>query len=49
MNTFLINIYQFYLKNKYYIEVIYNNYANTFINMSWDEVFNIIYIFFFLW
>ena len=47
MNTFLINIYQFYLKNKYYIEVIYNNYANTFINMSWDEVFNIVYIFFF--
>ena len=47
MNTILINIYQFYLKNKYYIEVIYNNYANTFINMSWDEVFNIVYIFFF--
>lgn len=45
--NFLTNIYQFYIKKLYYIEVLYNNYFNTFINMSWDEVFNILYIFFF--
>lgn len=47
MNFFLISIYQFYLKNKYYIELLYNNYTNVFVNMSWDGVFNILYIFFF--
>ena len=47
MSVFLVNIYQFYIKNKYYIEILYNNYTNTFINMSWDEVFNIVYLFFF--
>ena len=45
---FLINIYQFYIKEKYYIDIVYNNYINFFGNMSWDEVFNFIYILFFI-
>lgn len=41
------NCYKFYLKEKYYIETIYNKNINIFINISWDEVFNILYIYFF--
>lgn len=43
------SLYKNYLKKKYYLEIIINNkFANVFINMSWDEVFNIVYILFFL-
>lgn len=45
---FLINFYQFYLKIQYYIMTIYKHYINIFINTSWDQVFNILYILFFL-
>jgi len=44
----LMNIYQFYIKNKYYINVFYNNYINFFINLSWDGVYNKLYLIFFL-
>jgi len=44
----LMNIYQFYIKNKYYINVFYNNYINVFINLSWDGVYNKLYLIFFL-
>jgi len=41
--------YKFFLKDKYYIETIYNKNIHIFINnIAWDEVFNIIYILFFL-
>jgi len=43
----LETLYKFYLKEKHYIEIMCNKYINTFINMSWDEVFNILYILFF--
>ena len=39
--------YKFYLKLKYYIEIIFNKFINIFIDISWDEVFNIVYILFF--
>ncbi len=39
--------YKFYLKLKYYIEIIFNKFINIFIDVSWDEVFNIVYILFF--
>ena len=39
--------YKFYIKNKYYAEVIFNKIANIFIDISWDKVFNIVYILFF--
>ena len=39
--------YKFYLKLKYYIEVIFNKFISIFIDISWDEVFNIVYILFF--
>ena len=41
-------LYKYYLKIKYYLEIINNKFAYIFINMSWDEIFNIIYILFFL-
>lgn len=40
------NIYNFYIKEKYYIDIIFFNYLNIFGNMSWDKVFNIVYILF---
>jgi NADH-quinone oxidoreductase subunit J len=40
--------YKFYLKLKYYIEIIFNKYINIFIDMSWDTVFNLLYIYFFI-
>lgn len=39
--------YKFYLKLKYYFEIIFNKFINIFIDISWDEVFNIVYILFF--
>jgi len=42
------NTYKFYLKEKYFIETIYNKNLNIFANISWDEVFNITYVLFFL-
>lgn len=39
--------YKFYLKLKYYFEIIFNKFINIFIDVSWDEVFNIVYILFF--
>ena len=39
--------YKFYLKLKYYLEIIFNKFINIFIDISWDEVFNIVYILFF--
>lgn len=41
------NLYKFYLKKKYYLEIINNKLAYIFVNMSWDEIFNTIYIIFF--
>lgn len=41
-------LYKYYLKQKYYFEIVNNKFTNIFINMSWDEVFNIVYILFFL-
>lgn len=41
-------LYKYYLKKKYYLEIINNKLTNIFINMSWDEVFNIVYVLFFL-
>lgn len=42
-------LYKNYLKKKYYLDIILTNkLTNIFINMSWDEVFNIAYILFFL-
>lgn len=41
-------LYKYYLKQKYYLEIVNNKFTNIFINMSWDEVFNIVYILFFL-
>lgn len=42
------DLYKFYLKSKYYIEIIYNKYINIFVDISWDQVLNILYIYFFL-
>lgn len=41
-------LYKCYLKQKYYLEILNNKFTSIFINMSWDEVFNIVYILFFL-
>jgi NADH-quinone oxidoreductase subunit J len=42
------SLYKFFLKDKYYLETIYNKNIYLFANnIAWDEVFNIIYIFFF--
>jgi NADH:ubiquinone oxidoreductase subunit 6 (subunit J) len=42
------DFYKFFLKDKYYIETLYNKNINIFINnMAWDKVFNIVYILFF--
>ena len=53
MNFFLINIYEFYIKNQYYIITIYNKYISNLGNMlwdniQWDNIYNILYILFFL-
>jgi NADH-quinone oxidoreductase subunit J len=40
-------LYKYYLKKKYYLEIINNKFTYIFINMSWDEIFNIVYILFF--
>ena len=52
MNFFLINIYEFYIKNQYYIITIYNKYISNLGNMlwdniQWDNIYNILYILFF--
>lgn len=39
--------YKFYLKLKYYVEIIFNKFISIFIDISWDEVFNIVYVLFF--
>ena len=40
--------YKFFLKDKYYIETLYNKNISIFINnVAWDKVFNIVYILFF--
>lgn len=42
-------LYKNYLKKKYYLDIIITHkFGNFFTNMSWDEVFNITYILFFL-
>ena len=42
------DFYKFFLKDKYYIETLYNKNINIFINnIAWDKVFNIVYILFF--
>lgn len=53
MNFFLINIYEFYIKKQYYIITIYNKYISNLGNMlwdniQWDNIYNILYILFFL-
>ena len=42
------NLYKFYLKSIYYIEIIYNKYIYIYMDISWDQVFNILYIYFYI-
>jgi len=44
----LLYFYEFFIKNKYYIISLYNKNIINFINLSWDEKYNYLYIIFFI-
>jgi len=44
----ILNIYQYFIKSKYYIILLYNKNLINMINISWDEKFNYWYVIFFI-